>query len=195
MKRFIIFFILTLFITHGVFAQKTGNKEKEIKPALLVMDIQNQYLPMMDKEEMDLALEYINAYIALFREYGYPVIRIYHTDKERGPHPDSLGFQFPENINILDSDPRVVKNYPSAFTKTDLQKILDEEGCNTIFICGISAVGCALATYMAANDYEYYAFFIKNGIASHNAEYTDYIEEIFGAVSYKITKVLLESTK
>ena len=194
MRKFTILSLAILFLTSiQLFGQK---KEKsEVKPVLIVMDIQNQYLPMMDQEEKDLGLQYINAYIDLFRKNDLPIITVYHTDKDWGPHPDSVGFQFPESINILPEDPKIVKNYPSAFTKTDLQKVIDDKGGNTLFICGLSAVGCVLATYLATNDYEYEAFLIKNGIISHNSKYTDQIEEIYSAVDYKIVKVLIEGTK
>lgn len=177
------------------FAFSQEEAKKTVKPVLIIMDIQNAYLPNMDKEESDLMLEYINYYIALFRKYDLPIITVYHQNKQGNPHQDSVAFEFPKSINISPDDPKIVKNYPSAFTKTDLHKTIKEAEGNTLFICGLSAVGCVLATYIASSDYEYEAFLLKNAITSYKSEYTDQIEEIFGAVNYDIVKVLLESTK
>jgi len=195
MKKGILLLACLIFTFVSLNAQKTNKDSKKVKPVLIVMDIQNEYIPWMDQEEAELGLQYINAYIELFRTYKLPVITVYHQNKEGKPHQDSLDFQFPETINILPDDPKVIKNYPSAFTKTNLHDIIEKEGGNTLFICGLSAKGCALATYMAANDYEYEAFLVKNAIISDNSEQTDQIEEIFGAVNYGIVKVLLESLR
>jgi nicotinamidase-related amidase len=85
-----------------------------------------------------------------FREHGLPVIRVYHTDLKWGPAPDSDGFQFLPSIMAQDEDPKIVKNYPNAFKKTELETLLREKGCNTVFLCGLSSTGCVLATYHGA---------------------------------------------
>ncbi len=168
---------------------------KKMKPALVVMDIQNAFMPYMDDEDKRFSTEVINGAIVQFRENGFPVIRVYHTDLKWGPKPDSPEFQFPETIMVKTDDPKVVKNYPSAFKKTDLDKILKEKGCNTVFLCGLSAVGCVLATYHGAMDLDYEVFMIKDGLLSHNAAYTNVIEDICDAVPYSAMKVMLENAQ
>lgn len=59
--------------------------------------------------EKEVSLYMINAYIDLFRKSGFPVIRIYHTDKEYGPFPGTPEFEFPEKVTILPDDQKVVK--------------------------------------------------------------------------------------
>ena len=105
------------------FTQEKGENQSEkqsLKPALLVIDVQNKYIPMMSEADQKIAPEYINGFIWLFRQYDLPVIRVYHTDPEWGPEPGSEDFAFPESINIEESDPQVIKNYGNAFTKTNL---------------------------------------------------------------------------
>ena len=165
---------------------------KEMKPALIVIDIQERYLPMMAQDEKDHALRMINGAIWLFRQDNLPVIRVYHSDPQFGPKPGDEDFEFPSSVIIDDKDPKVVKNYPSAFTKTDLEKILRDKGINTVFLCGLSAVGCVLATYYGAMDRGFEVFMIKNAITSHNAEYTDVIEDITEIVSFKNLQFMLE---
>ncbi len=166
------------------------------KPALIVMDVQNAYMPHMDEEDTKIAIRMINATIALFRKAGLPVIRVYHTDPERGPEPGTEGFQFPDTININDDDPMVVKSKPSAFNGTDLDQVLRENGCDTVFLCGLSAVGCVLATYWDADGHDYRTFMVRNGLISHDADLTANVEEMTGAVGYgAIDYMLLNAPK
>jgi nicotinamidase-related amidase len=174
---------------------KTAEQVQRMKPALLVIDIQNSYLSMIPDRDKEVGLYMINAYIDLFRKNNFPVIRIYHTDPEYGPQPDTKDFEFPETVQIKPEDPKVVKTYGNAFTKTDLDRILKEKNCNTLFLCGLSAVGCVLATYIGAHDHDYRAFLMKDAIMSHNSTYTDNIEEIFDAIGYDVVKVLLDNAE
>lgn len=168
-------------------------KEKEgMKPALLVIDIQNEYLPYMVEEGKDYALMVINAAISLFREHDLPIIRVYHTEPDYGPAPGSEGFEFPSSTAIEDGDPKIVKNYASAFKKTELEDVLRDLECNTLFLCGLSATGCVLATYHGAVDSDFDVFMIKNALMSQNATHTDFIEDICETVSYKTLTVMLK---
>jgi len=121
-----------------------------------------------------------------------PVIRVYHTDPEYGPSPESEEFQYPDDIKIKPDDPMVIKNYASSFKKTELDKILKENNCNTLFLCGLSAVGCVISTHFAAKDLDYKVFMLKDAIMSHNSTYTDNIETMFGAVDYEAVSFMLE---
>ena len=77
----------------------------------------------------------------------------------------------------------------------DVMKILKEKNCNTLFLCGLSSVGCVLATYFGAADLDYKAFMLKNSLMSHDSDYTRSIEDIFGAINYQVVKVLLENAE
>jgi nicotinamidase-related amidase len=171
-----------------------ANEPGPDRPALVIIDIQNQFLPMVPEQEKGMALYFINEYISLFREKGLPVIRVYHTSPDWGPHPDSLGFQYPESIRILPDDPMIIKNFPSSFKKTDLDKMLKEMNCNTVFLCGLSAVACVISTYFSAKDLDYNAFLLKNAIMSHNSTYTQNIEIMFEAVGYDAVEYILDQT-
>jgi nicotinamidase-related amidase len=191
--------ILTILLTM-VSAQSFSQDPKEqtkahIKPALLIIDIQNVYLNMVPEREKEVALYYINGLIELFRSNGYPVIRIYHLDKESGPKPDSEQFQFPNSVVIKDEDAKVIKTYGNGFNKTDLDKIIREKGSNTLFLCGLSAVGCVLATWIGAQDHDYKAFMVKDAIMSHNSDYTNHVEDMFDAVGYDMVQLILENSE
>jgi nicotinamidase-related amidase len=170
--------------------EKTG-----IRPALLVIDIQNEFLPMVPQQEKEMSLYMINAYIDYFRSYGFPVVRIYHTDPKYGPHPDSLAFQFPASVHIKKEDTMIVKNFGNGFKKNDLGKVLREMKCNTLFLCGLSSVGCVLATYFGARDEDFDVFMVRNAVMSHNSTYTTNIQEILNALDAEAIEVMLRNAE
>lgn len=163
------------------------------KPALLVIDIQNAYLPKMSEQDRKLGMEMITYYIELFRKNGFPIIRVYHTDPQTGPKPDSEAFEFPKSVPVNADDPRIIKNYSNAFNKTNLDKLLKEKGCNTLFLCGLSAVGCVLATYFGAEDHDYKVMMLKDALISHDTALTKAVQEFCETISYTPLKLLLES--
>ncbi|MBN2432939.1 MAG: isochorismatase family protein [Acidobacteria bacterium] len=198
MKTIVCLLMIGLFIGAGtVLAEEKSEQPapKRMKPALLVIDVQNQYLPMMAEKDRQHAIEYINYAIWLFRQHGFPVIRVHHTDPKYGPAPGSQGFAFPKEINTTDDDPQIVKNYGDAFKKTDLDTLLKEKGCNGVFCCGLSAVGCALATYHGAKNHDYSTFMIKDALLSHNDVYTDYVEQICDTVGFAALQVMLDNAE
>jgi nicotinamidase-related amidase len=175
---------------------RAGNPGDQVmKPALLVIDVQNQFLPMMSKEDQEQALEMMNWSIWLFRQYGFPVIRIYHTSEQWGPKPDTPGFAFADSLKIEQSDPMIIKTYPSGFNKTGLDSLLKAKGINTLFLCGLSSVGCVLATYLDAGNYDYQAFLIRDALLSHNAEYTNQVETIFDALNLETINYMFKIRK
>jgi nicotinamidase-related amidase len=173
--------------------EKNDQIRTQIKPALLIIDIQNAYLNMVPEREKEVALYYINALIELFRSHGYPIIRIYHYSEKYGPKQDTEQFEFPSSVLIKPEDSKIVKTYSDGFNKTDLDQVLKENGCNTVFLTGLSAVGCVLATWIGAQNHDYKAFLVKDAIMSHNSDYTNNVEVMFDAVSYDMIELILES--
>ena len=162
------------------------------KPALVVMDVQNAFMPYMDDEDTKMGMLMINATIELFRKHGLPVIRVYHTDPEGGPQPGTEPFEFPKTVGILDTDLMVVKTHPSAFNSTELDRLLRDQGVDTVFLSGLSAVGCVLATYFDADRLDYRVFMVRDGLISHDAELTASVEEMTGAVGYEAIAYMLD---
>ena len=190
------FTLLALLLAFQCFNTQAGEPEKVImKPALLVIDVQKQFLPMMSKEDQERALEMMNWSIWLFRQYDLPVIRVYHTSEKWGPKAGEPGFEFYDSLKIEQSDPKVIKTYPSAFNKTGLDSLLKEKGINALFLCGLSSVGCVLATYMDAANYDYEAFLIKDAIIGHDAKYTDQVETIFNALDLNTISYMFKIRK
>ncbi|MBN1397469.1 MAG: isochorismatase family protein [Bacteroidetes bacterium] len=193
-KTVFILVFLVLFLSIEIYSQDKKD-QTQIKPALVIIDIQNAYIGMVPEREKEVAFYFINNLIGLFRSSGFPIIRIYHHDKENGPHPGTEQFEFPSSVLVKPEDAKVIKTYGNGFTKTDLDKVIKEKGSNTLFMCGLSAVGCVLATWVGAKDHDYKAFMVKDAIMSHNSDYTNNVEAMFDAVGYDVVKLILENSK
>lgn len=194
MKTRILPFLVMMLLGGLTLTSVAQTPAEPVKPALLVIDIQNAFLPMIPDVEREKAMANIGYYISLFRQHGYPVILVYHHGEEYGVKPGTELFEFPETVPIKPEDPKVIKTYGDGFNKTDLDKVLKESGCNTLFLTGLSAVGCVLATYVGANNHDYRAFMVKDAIMSHNSEYTQNIEIMFEAVGSEVVKMVLETS-
>ena len=196
MKTISCLLIFVMFVSMGFAGPAPEIKDdNEIRPALVVIDIQNIYLSMMDEMGKDIALWMINENMKEFRQKGFPVILVYHTDLKYGPKPGSEEFKYPSSIEINEKDLKIIKNYPNAFKKTDLEKVLREKGCNTLFLCGLSAVGCVLATYFGADNLDFNVFMIKNALISHNATYTKVVEDICETLGPNAITLILQNAK
>lgn len=84
MRRAIFLISLALAAALSAEAQAAPAAHKTV-PALLVIDVQNAFLPNMDQNEVQKGLPTINYVIDLFRRYGFPVIRVQHTNPGAGP--------------------------------------------------------------------------------------------------------------
>lgn len=194
MKKYFSWIVTVLVICSvtDIWGQEVAGQEKRMKPALLVIDVQKCYLPMMSPEDTTLAMPRINWAIRLFREKDLPIIRVYHDDPGKYPEPGDADFEFPKHILITDKDPKIIKNYGDSFHKTQLAEKLKELKVNTVFLCGLSATGCVLATYFGASENDFKAFMLKDAIISPNAAHTNQIEDIFNAISLGTFKFMVD---
>ena len=103
MKKLVLFTLTLILSLNIIHAQEI--EKKELKPALLVIDVQNAYMPSMDQTDKDLAIKHINWAIWLFEKFELPIIKVYHQDKEWGPKQDSEEFKFDSEINIKEEYP------------------------------------------------------------------------------------------
>jgi nicotinamidase-related amidase len=173
-----------------VMAQKAGMEK--MKPALLVIDVQNAFLPSMCEQDRKTALEYINGAIRRFHDRGFPVIRVYHTDPAGGPKPGSEAFEYPPTVLVRSDDPQIIKTYGNAFNKTGLEKLLRDKGCNVLFLCGLRADACVLATYQGAQDLDFDVFLIREALLSPDPATTRFIAGICETLSYEALKMILK---
>jgi len=192
MKKLLYLTVLLALSCLTTFSQA---EKKVMKPALVVIDVQQAFLPYMSKTDQDMALEMMNWAMQTFRKFNLPVIRVYHQSDEWGVKPGAPEFEFASNLQIQETDPKIIKTYPSAFTKTDFDKVLKEKGINTLFLCGLSSTGCVLATYFDAGSHDYKAFMLKDAMIGPKESYTDAVEEMFSAMDLETATYMLELTR
>ena len=89
-------------------------------------------------------------------------------------------------------DPMIIKAYSNAFNKTGLDKLLREKGCNVLFLCGLSAYDCVLATYQGAMDLDDDVFLIREALISPDSTATRFVAGLYETVSYGALKVYAE---
>jgi nicotinamidase-related amidase len=192
MKKLSLFLSLSPLLLLPLSISAQEKNDAPTSPALLVIDVQKAFVPMVEEREKGIAVYMINDYINMFRKRGLPVIFVLHSSEEYGLVPGLPEYEFIDDIPIQDGDITVVKTYPNAFTKTELDKILKEKGINTVFLCGLSSVGCVLATWFGAKDYDYSAFLLKYALMSHDAQYTKQVENIFGALEMEAVEAIIK---
>lgn len=183
---------MVLLCTIAVFANDGASESKRMRPALLVIDVQQYYLPMMSAEDTTLALPRIDWAVNLFRKKGMPIIRIYHDEPGAFPEPGDADFEFPDRIPVTESDPKIIKHHGSAFSGTELAEMLKDKEVNTVFLCGLSATGCVLATYFGAHEHDLKVFMIEDALISWDATHTNMIEAIFNTVELGTLKFMVD---
>lgn len=165
-----------------------------MKPALLVIDIQERFLTLgeMPAESFAKAAEYINAAIALFRKRQLPIICIQHIEEEAGLVPGSEGFETAAALQILPSDRHIHKTYGNAFNKTPLADELRKLGVDTVIITGFCAEYCVLSTYRGAENLDFAPIILRESLISGIPERVRFVEDISSLISYGALRKALE---
>jgi nicotinamidase-related amidase len=164
-----------------------------MKPALLVIDVQNEFFNINQacSDSLKAAIQYINAAIGLFRKKNLPIVIIQHKSEEENLVPGKHGFDMPESVKLEPGDTRIIKTYGNSFTKTGLAEKLREWGVDTVILTGFCAEFCVLSTYKGAQDYDFTPIMLKGSLASDNAEHIRFVEEITETITFGALKALL----
>lgn len=67
----------------------------------------------------------------------------------------------------------IVKDYPSAFVKTELEIILSEQGVNTLFLGGLSATPCVLAAHFGTQERDYNVSMVEGAVIGSSADHSE----------------------
>jgi len=164
-----------------------------MKPALLVIDVQNEFFNTSQtcSNSLRSAIQCINAAIDLFRKKNLQIIAIQHKSEQENLVPGKPGFDILESVKLAPQDTRIVKTYGNSFNKTGLAEKLKEQGVDTVIVTGFCAEFCVLATYEGAQDLDITPIILKGAIASDNAEHIKFVEEITDTISYGALKTML----
>ena len=170
---------------HGAFA---GRLEPGESPALLLVDPVRAYVEPGSPLYLDsgaAALARMAGLAREFRERGLPVVWTgvrYRPDGSDGGHfyrkvpalelfaGDGPMGGFPDGLQPLEDEPVYIKQYPSAFFATSLDKWLHEQGIDTLFIGGFSTSGCVRASALDALQYGFVPLVVEDACADRDED-------------------------
>ena len=166
-----------------------------MKPALLVIDLQKDFFSgdPIKVTSLNNAVQYTNYAIELFREKSLPIISIQHINEHNNLVPGTVGFELPDDLDILDSDIHIHKKRGNAFINTPLLDELKKMEVDTVFISGFKAENCVLSTYRGAADLDLNPIIIRGSIASDSVESVHFIERINELISINALELFLEN--
>lgn len=147
--------------------------KKEMKEALVIIDIQNDYFEGGANTLENSLNASLNAKMILdyFRKNNLPIIHIQHIANREGSTffiPNTEGAQIHENVKPLDGEKVIIKHYPNSFRETELQSYLQSLNIDRLVICGMMTSMCVDATTRAAKDLGYENIVIGNACAAPN---------------------------
>jgi len=144
-----------------------------MKPALLLVDIQQDYFPNGRMEVVG-AVEASQAAKRLlehFRKKDLPIVHIQHIAARPNATfllPNTDGITFHESVSPLPNERVIVKHFPNSFRDTDLQEYLLSQGIKELVICGMMSHLCIDATTRAAFDMGYTCMVAHDACATRN---------------------------
>ncbi|RZT96156.1 nicotinamidase-related amidase [Ancylomarina subtilis] len=148
---------------------------KDMKTALVLIDIQNDYFKDGKMELYNPEKAGDNAKILLnaFRKNNMPVIHIQHLSTRAGSTffiPKTLGAEINERVKPLNNEKIIIKHYPNSFRETNLWDYLKSMDIEKLVICGMMTHMCVDATVRAAKDYGFECLVVGDACATKNLE-------------------------
>ncbi|MNR83186.1 Streptothricin hydrolase [compost metagenome] len=145
------------------------------KSALLVIDLQNEYLPTGKLPLVNIQQTATNAakVIAKARQQGTQVIHIQHIANAESPifEPNSNGIEFQDTVKPQADEAVVIKNQINAFLNTTLKEILDTNKVTELVVIGAMSHMCVDAAVRAASDFGYKVKVIHDACATLDLEF------------------------
>jgi nicotinamidase-related amidase len=128
-----------------------------MKPALIIIDIQNDYFPggKMELEGSPEASVQAARLLGGFRSKGLPLVHIQHVSNRPGASfflPDTEGVNIHPNVIPHAGETVVQKNFPNSFRGTRLLEHLRGLNVDHLVIAGMMTHMCVDATTRAAFD-------------------------------------------
>jgi len=146
------------------------------KRAVIVVDLQNEYLPTgkLELEGIEQAVANAARVKADARARGDLVINVRHESPQTNAPffvKGSEGVKFIPAVSPQNGEAVVDKNFPNSFRQTGLKTLLDEKGIEETVIVGAMSHMCIDATARAAADFGYKTTVIHDACATRNLEF------------------------
>ena len=149
-----------------------------MRSALVVVDVQESFRQRASWETVsdpDVA-DKVDRLVRAARDRGDLVVWVLHAEPGTGNVFDpARGYvRLIEGlVDPADDEPVLVKTVHNAFTTTDLQARLDEQGIRHVVVCGIRTEQCCETTARLASDLGYDVTFVVDATATMPIEHPD----------------------
>ncbi|MCI3278294.1 cysteine hydrolase family protein [Streptomyces cylindrosporus] len=142
---------------------------------LLMIDCQNTYRQgVMRLDGVEEALAEAARLLARARARGVPVVHVMHDAGEGSPYDVSAPIgQISDEVAPRAGEPVVVKNFPSAFFRTDLERRLRSTGRSDLVLAGFMTHMCVNSTARDAFNLGYHPTVVASATATRDLAGTD----------------------
>ncbi|UEB97839.1 cysteine hydrolase [Pseudomonas sp. HN2] len=141
-----------------------------MKRGLVVVDLQNEYLPTgkLPLTGIDAAVENAIRVISHARDTGVPVFHIRHESADDAPifAKGSTGAETQPDVVPQGNEPVIVKKHINAFRETDLKQQLEAADVQEIVVIGAMSHMCIDAVVRAAADMGYQVTVLHDACAT-----------------------------
>lgn len=144
---------------------------KEAKPALLLVDIQQGFNDIEywggERNNPD-AEKNAASLLNFWRTQQLPVFHIKHCSSNPASRlaEGNPGNNFKEEVQPLDGETIIKKNVNSAFIGTNLKQLLDNDGITQVVILGITTDQCVSTTTRMSGNYGYDTYIVYDATAT-----------------------------
>lgn len=142
------------------------------KRAIIVVDLQNEYLPSGKLPLVGIEQAVGNAakVIEAARSSGDKVVHVRHENRADAPFfvPGTSGVEIIPAVRPGEGEAILVKHYPNSFRETELKRLLDAEGVEQVVIVGAMSHMCIDATSRAAADFGYATIVVHDACATRD---------------------------
>ena len=149
-----------------------------MKPALIIIDIQNDYFPggKMELEGSPEAGLQAAALLETFRAKGLPLVHIQHVSNRPGATffvPGTEGMDIHASVAPRAGETVLQKHFPNSFRETKLLEHLRALGADHLVIAGMMTHMCVDASVRQANDYGFRVTLLADGCATRAQKFGD----------------------
>jgi len=147
--------------------------------ALIIIDIQKDYFKggaceLVNPIETSLEAKKL---LDTFREKELPIFHIQHINAT-GPNatfllPTTMGIDIHENVQPIENETVIQKNFPNSFLQTNLENELEKLAVKDVVICGMMSHMCVDATTRAAFDLGFNCTVAHDACTTKNIKFND----------------------
>lgn len=174
MKMIILTLAFYFLIPDLGFTQQ-GQSSQNMKTALIIIDIQNDYFangtnPLAGSDKAGNNAKLI---LESFRAGNLPVIHVQHIATNSTATfflPGTKGAEIHNYVKPSGQEKVIVKHYPNSFRETELLDYLKGKNITDLVICGMMTHMCVDATVRAANDFGFNIVLIGDACATRDLE-------------------------